>query len=120
MSLATALLQPQILIRPAPDSEAMLIDDVVRLAALFAEDAATGGPMAAAAEAAVFDAGPRLQAEIAPRLATVQAKLRARLNAPRAYVEGIAADAATPGDARARSSPCSAGCSATSRRWPMG
>lgn len=93
MSLGAALLQPDILQRTAPDSAAALIEDVTRLAALFFEDLAESGPLAKAAEEAVLATGPRLQAELAPRLATVQAKLRARLNAPRAYIETLAADA---------------------------
>ncbi|HEU0220853.1 MAG TPA: hypothetical protein VFR34_01395, partial [Paracoccaceae bacterium] len=98
MALATALLQPQILLRPAPDGEAALIEDVVRLAALFGEDAAAAGPMAAAAEASVFDTGPRIEAQIASRLATAQAKLRVRLGGPRSYLDRLAADAAAADD----------------------
>lgn len=94
MSLGAALLQPDVLSRPTPDGAAALIEDVTRLLALFIEDAAAGGPLAGAAQAALFATGPRLQAELAPRLAAVQAKLRTRLDGPRAYIESLAADAA--------------------------
>lgn len=94
MALGTALLQPQAFRRPAPDAEAALIEDILRLAALFGEDTAADGPMAAAAEAAVLDVGPRIQAQLAPRLAAAQSKLRSRLNGPRNYLDRLAADAA--------------------------
>src|SRR5262245_57458281 len=94
MSLGAALLQPQTLRRAAPDSIDALIEDVTGLVALFVEDAAASGPLAGAAEDALLATGPRLKAQLAPRLQLVQSKLRTRINGPRSYIEKLAASAA--------------------------
>lgn len=101
MALGTALVQPQVLTRPEPDTEAALIEDVIRLAALFVEDAAAGGVMAEAAAEAAADTGARLEATFTPRLAAAQARLRSLVKEPRAYVDRLVADAETAGDAAA-------------------
>jgi hypothetical protein len=98
MSLATALLQPRITRREAPDAEAALAEDVFRLAALVAEDLAAEGPIAAALEAAVLAMGPRVQAGIEARVPLAQARVRRLLREPRAYLDRLVSATAAVGD----------------------
>lgn len=93
MSLAAAILQPQVVRREAPDAFAALAEDVARLAALILEDAAADGPVMAEAEAALTATGTALAASVQPRRAAAEARLRTRFPAVRGFVEGLRADA---------------------------
>lgn len=90
MGLGTALLQPQVTARAAPDSIAALFEDAQRLAAILAEDAASNGPLAGEIEAAFQAALPRLQSRIEPRLDAARTRLRPWLDGLRAFVDGLA------------------------------
>jgi len=98
MSLGFALLQPDTLRRPTPDGLTAIIEDVTRLVAVFVQDAADDGPLATAARDALFATGPRLQNELATRLATATGKLRARFGTVLNYFDSLAADAETLAD----------------------
>lgn len=97
MGLGTALLQPRIAARSAPDGIAALVEDLQRLAAVMAEDAAAAGPLAGTLESALADALPRLQAQVAPRLDAARGRLRGGIAGFRGFVEGLAARAEAAG-----------------------
>lgn len=92
MTLGAALLHSQAVLRPPPDAEAALLQDVLRLIAIVVEDAAAQGPMAGALEQAVAALGDAVRAQVEPRLAAAQQKLRARLNGPRSWLDARAAE----------------------------
>ncbi len=99
MSLASALLQPQVIARPAPDREAALVEDITRLAALFLEDAAAeggaGGALVRALRDTLTDRLPALQTLLAPRIDAARARVRGRFAGPRAALLGLIGDAPT-------------------------
>ncbi|MRX51178.1 hypothetical protein GI374_12105 [Paracoccus sp. S-4012] len=93
MSLGAAILQPQLLIREPPDPVLALAEDLARLVALIAEDAAAGGPVTRTAEAAVTATGTTLAVSIQPRRAAAEARLRARFPVVLGFFDGLKADA---------------------------
>ena len=93
MSLATAILQPQIVGREVPDAIAALLDDVTRLAMLIVEDAAADGPIAGAMQQALETTETALAATIQPRRLAAEARLRGRFVPVRGFVEALMQDA---------------------------
>ncbi len=92
MSLGSALLQPDVVRRAAPDAAAALIEDGTKLVAIFIEDAASSGPLAQATLDALLAMVPRLQAELAPRVAAVNTKLQARAGGILNYFRDLVAE----------------------------
>jgi hypothetical protein len=90
MGLGTALLQPQITARTAPDGMAALVEDVQRLVAVLLNDAADDGPLAGVVEAAFLATGPMLQAQVEPRLEAAQRRMAAWIRGPRGLVDELA------------------------------
>ncbi len=105
MSIGTAVLQPHSLGRAADDSVQGLMEDILRLVTLFAEDAMAGGTMSAETEPALQEAGQvLLQWMEAPgpdgtkRLDGVVAKLQGRLAPVRGLIESLSGGVDAIGD----------------------
>ncbi|MBZ5724665.1 MAG: hypothetical protein LAP87_06670 [Acidobacteriia bacterium] len=100
MSVGQILLQPQKLrrvLQRAPESA--ILDDLVTLALLLAEDAAGGGPLPAAMERALAEAAAKLVARIEAGVSNAAVHLTAFFQPLLTKLQGVAL--ATPGDAAA-------------------
>ena len=95
MSLATAILRPEALQSVDADDLLGLGEDVARAVAIILEDAAEAGPMAGAAERALFTATADLAASLDRRRAKAEGSLRARIAVGRQALEGFTAAAET-------------------------
>ena len=98
MTLASVLLQPQRIARVSADVNVRLIDDVGRVIAYLAEDAANNGPVARALIDAAEATGPRLQHELEARFRTVAANLRIQAQGLLPGLQGIGEAIAAVGE----------------------
>ncbi|ONG58581.1 hypothetical protein BKE38_02765 [Pseudoroseomonas deserti] len=94
MALRNALLQPQTFGQPAADAEAALADDVLRLAALLAEDAAQGGPLPQILREALLSIEPHLRATLEPRLGAASARADGLISPLRDWIQRMATSVA--------------------------
>ncbi|MEM1159768.1 MAG: M23 family metallopeptidase [Pseudomonadota bacterium] len=92
MSLGTAILQPQALRRGKVDPSVALIEDLMRLGMLIAEDAAQEGPIVAECEVAFQDWGQAFLASFTTRRQAVEQRLRAKISGPRTALAALMTD----------------------------
>ena len=92
MSLGNLLLQPQRLQRDSTDPAVAVVQDLLRLATLLAEDAAAEGPLAAALPQVVTRLGNRVQAQSAGGVASAFSALKSRFQPLFLYFEDLIRD----------------------------
>ncbi len=92
MSLGNVLLQPQRLQRVSADADVALVQDVLRLVALLAEDAAAEGPLAAALPQVIARVGARMQAQAGRNAARAFGTLKTRFQPLFLYFEKLVRD----------------------------
>ncbi len=92
MSLGNLLLQPQRLQRDSTDPAVAVVQDLLRLATLLAEDAAAEGPLAAALPQVVTRLGDRVQARSAGGVASAFNALKSRFQPLFLYFEDLIRD----------------------------
>lgn len=102
MSIGSLLVQPQRLERSSRDAKAAIAQDVLRLAALLAEDAGDDGPLAAVVPQAVSRLGDRVQTRAEGGVNDVFGSLKARLRPLFLYFEDLLSEAETIGEDPAR------------------